>query len=108
MTGRARRLDLPRFCKLLEGTANRVLGWRLGPDRQPSSEPVTQDFLAEVVLMLPLHIRHREKAVHIFRPAATERIPRRVFIFANVAALQLSGAVHGNQPAAHMTDEGDR
>src|SRR5687767_8009779 len=58
--------------------------------------------------MFPLDLRHCEEAIHILQPAAPKRIPRRIFIFPDVAAFQLSSAVHWNQPPADMTDKANR
>ena len=64
---------------------------------------MTQDLPSKVVLVLPFHFGHREQTVHVLLPIAVQSKPRCALILSNIAALKLSGTVHGQKPAGDVT-----
>src|ERR1044071_3227284 len=63
---------------------------------------------AEVLLVVPLRLRHRQQALDHLLVSAAQRVLRRVFVLDDVRALELSRAVHRNETAADVTQTRDR
>src|SRR5689334_951827 len=76
---------------------------RRRPDRQAAAEAITENFGAKVLFVFPLDFSHGQQALDEFGLAATNRVARRIFVFDNVAAFELSRAIHWRKPSANET-----
>src|SRR5258708_20162144 len=85
--------------------ADRFFRWRLRTQGQPGAENVFLVSGSKVKFVVPLDLRHFQKAVEQVNPAAVPRITRGGFVFFDVSALKLSRAVHGRQPAREVAQE---
>lgn len=61
------------------------------------------DSFPKILLVVPLHLGHGQKTVQHLRMATSLGVISRIFVFANVVALQPPGRVHGNEPAQKVT-----
>src|SRR5687768_12780485 len=63
---------------------------------------------AEVRLVVPLDFRHRQQAVDPLVTTAVAGVACGGFVFADVPALELSGAVHRREPSGDAAEEAER
>ena len=79
-----------------------MLGRRLWPQRK-SRRPRMREYLtAEVVLVIPLDFRHREKALDKVAVIRLLRVTCSNLVFPNVSTLELAGAEHRREPTTHV------
>src|SRR5258707_13029008 len=58
----------------------------------------------EVLLVLPLHLGHRQQAIEELEVAARAGVDGRVLVLDDVAALEPPGRVHGQEPASRVAE----
>jgi hypothetical protein len=71
----------------VERRADRRFRRRSRPDPDVAGEPVALDPQAEVVLVLPLDLGHREEALDELGMSGVARVSRRRFVLRDVAPL---------------------
>src|ERR1051326_4848603 len=85
--------------------SNRLLGRRLRPDRQLSTERVAQNAGSKVVFMIPFDLGHLQQAFNKFRATRIARVTGRRLVLEDVSALEFSRTIHRGQPSRHVTKE---
>ena len=68
---------------------------------------MAQHTTAEVMLVFPLDLRHRQKTVDQIRTPTGECVTRRRFILNDISTLEPPGAVHRRKPTAQVTHESE-
>src|SRR5207237_10736987 len=68
---------------------------------------MSDDPLAKVPLVLPLHLGHRQQALDHLVASAFAREHRGFFVLDDVPALELSRAVHRHEPAADVAERAE-
>src|SRR6185295_316427 len=66
---------------------------------------MTEHAGAKVMLVVPLHFRHRQKTVDQICTAAVKRVTRSRLILNDVSTLEPPGAVHRRKPTTQVTHE---
>src|SRR6266700_6281847 len=58
----------------------------------------------EIMFVLPLDLGHSQQTIDQLPVTACTSIACRCFVFDNIFALEFSGAIHGDQPTAEVTE----